>query len=63
MNWKNNAWLRTCRRAAAAFIAAAIANITIQQGVDINTLIVSALVAGLMGLEKFIRELKTTQTG
>jgi len=63
MDWKKNPWMRTCRRAAAAFICAAIANIAITQGVDVNTIVVSAGAAGLLGLEKFIREIVPQETG
>jgi len=58
MDWKTNQWLRAVRRAAVVFIGAAIANITITQNIDVNTVAASAIAAGLLGLEKYIREQK-----
>ena len=63
MDWKKNRWLRTVRRAAAVFICSAIAGITLQQKIDLNTILISAFAAGLLGLEKYIRELVPKETG
>lgn len=63
MDWKKNPWMRTLRRAAAVFICSAIAGITITQSIDINVIAASAIAAGLLGLEKYIRELTPRETG
>ena len=63
MDWKKSKYLRIIRRAAAVFIGAAVASLAVLQTLDIKIILVGMIAAGLLGLEKYIREQYPSETG